>query len=154
MAAARKTPRLLAARGAITSVGLLLVLALAAGVYLAWTWIPVYAAHYEVVQVVRHFANLAAKDPNDGQLVEAMLAKLRSLEQVVDEGPDGRRQARPVVDVRPQDVTWERVQPATLHVAFDYAREVELPLVDHRLGRVMNVDLTMDISRPDWGSSR
>lgn len=154
MVAARKTPRLLEARGAITSVGLLMFLGLAAGLYLAFTWVPVYAAHYEVIQVVRHFGNLAVKSRDDAQLVEAMVAKIRSLEQVAEEGPDGRRRTRPAFDVRPQDVTWRRVEPASLQVAFDYAREVAFPLVDYKLERVMSVDLTMDVSTPNWGSSR
>jgi hypothetical protein len=154
MAAAPKTPRLLEARGAITSVGLLLVLGLAAAAYLAWMWVPVYVLHYEVVQVVRNFGNQAVKNHDDAQLVEAMVSKVRSLDQVVEEGPDGRRQARPTVDLRPQDVTWERVEPASLHVAFDYVREVALPFVDRKLERTMTVDLTMDVSPPNWGSSR
>lgn len=153
MAAAAKKPRLREARGAITSVGLLLLLGLAGGLYMAWTWIPVYATHYEVKQVVRHFGSLAVKSRDDAQLVEAMIARIRALDQVVDEGPDGRRQARPALDVRPQDVTWERVEPSSLHVAFDYERQVALPLVDRKLERVMSVDLTMDISTPKWGSS-
>ena len=153
MAAARKKPRLLEGRGAITSVGLLLLLGLAAGVYLAWTFIPVYVTHYEVKQVVRNFGSLAVKNRDDAQLVDGMVAKIRSLEQVVGEGPDGRREARPLIDLRPQDVTWERVEPASLHVAFDYEREVPFPLVDRRIERVMTVDLTMDISTPNWGSS-
>jgi hypothetical protein len=154
MAAARKTPRLLEARGAITSVGVLIILGLAAAAYLAWMWVPVYVVHYEVVQVVRNFGNQAVKDHDDTRLVEQMVAKLRSLDQVVEAGPDGRRETRPVVDVSPQDVTWERVEPATLHVAFDYEREVAFPLVDRNIERTMSVDLTMDVSIPNWGSSR
>ncbi len=154
MAAPQKTRRLPEARGAITSVGALLVLGLAAAAYLAWTWVPVYVVHYEVIQVVRNFGNLAVKDHNDAQLVESMVAKLRSLDQVVSEGPDGSRQPRPVVDVRPEDVTWERVQPASLHVSFDYLRQVVYPLVDRSVERTMTVDLTLDVSPPDWGSSR
>ena len=154
MVAPRKTPRLLEARGAITSVGVLLLLGLAGAAYMAWTWVPVYTTHYEVEQVVRHFANLAVRSRDDAQLLSEMVAKIRSLDQVVDEDSDGRRQARPAVDVRPQDVTWERVEPASLHVAFDYARQVVFPLIDRRLERVMTVDLTMDISTPNWGTSR
>ncbi len=153
MAAPPKTPRLPEARG-ITSVGVLLLLALAAGAYLAWAWVPVYATHYEVLQVVRQFGSLAVKSRDDGQLVERMVAKIRSLQQVAEEGPDGRRQSRPALALRPEDVTWERVEPASLHVAFDYGREVAFPLVDRRLERVMSVDLTMDISTPRWDSSR
>lgn len=154
MGAPPKTPRLLAARGAITSVGVLLLLAVAGGAYMAWTWIPVYATHYEVKQVVRHFGSLAVKSRDDAQLVDGMVSKIRSLEQVVTEGADGRRQVRPAIDLAPGDVTWERVEPASLHVAFDYAREVALPLLDRRLERVMSVDLTMDVSNPNWGTSR
>jgi hypothetical protein len=46
------------------------------------------------------------------------------------------------------------VEPASLHVAFDYARDVVFPLVDYKLERVMSVDLTMDVSTPNWGASR
>ncbi len=153
MAAARKTLRLLEESGEITWVGLTLLLGLAVGAYLAWAWVPAYATHYEVKQVVRLFGNQAVKDRNDGPLVEAMVAKIRSLQQVAVAGPDGRRELRPAIDLRSQDVTWERVGPASLHVAFDYDCQVVLPLLDRNLDRVMTVDMIIDVSAPNWGSS-
>jgi len=154
MATARKTPRLLEARGAITWVGVAMLLAAAAGAYLAWVWVPVYAAHYEVKQIVRQFGNEAIKNPNDALLVEAMIAKIHALQELESAGPDGRPQRRPAIDVRPQDVTWERIEPSSLHVAFDYDREVVFPLLDRSTGSVMRIDLTMDVSVPNWGFPR
>ena len=72
--------------------------ALAGGIYLGWTWIPVFIVHYEVKQVVRNFGSLAVKNRDDAQLVDGMVAKIRSLDQVVGEGPDGRREARELAD--------------------------------------------------------
>ncbi|HEX9290809.1 MAG TPA: hypothetical protein VF904_14915 [Anaeromyxobacteraceae bacterium] len=154
MPTARKTPRLLEARGAITSVGLAMLLAAAAGAYLTWMWVPVYTAHYEVKQIVRQFGNEAVKNPNDALLVAAMIAKIRALQNVESVGPDGRLLSRPAIEVRPQDVTWERVEPSSLHVAFDYDREVVFPFLERSTESVMRVDLTMDVSVANWGSPR
>jgi hypothetical protein len=154
MATARKTPRLLDARGAITSVGAAMLLGAVAAGYLAWVWVPVYAAHYQVKQIVRDFGHQAVKNGDDAALVEAMAARIRSLAEVERVGEGGRPQRRPAIDLRPQNVTWERVPPSSLHVAFDYDREVVFPFLDRSLAHVLTIDLIMDVSRPDWGSSR
>jgi hypothetical protein len=153
MAAARKTPSFSAARGAITWVGLALLLGLLAGSYLAWVWVPVFLADYDVKMVVRQIGNEAVKDPNDSKLLEAMVTRIRALEQVESRGPDGRTERRPAVELDPADVTWER-GGSTLRVAFEYERTVPLPLLDRSLQRVMSVDLVMDVSRPSWGTAR
>jgi hypothetical protein len=116
--------------------------------------VPVYVTHYEVKQVVRQFGNQAVKNHDDALLVQAMVEKIRSLEQVALTGSEGRHELRPAVDLRPQDVTWERVEPVSLHVAFDYERRVVFPFLDRDVERVMTVDLTMDVSTPNWGTSR
>ena len=154
MVAARKMHSRIEARGAVTWVGLTLLLGLSAGAYLAWAWVPVYVTHYEVKQVVRQFGNQAVKNREDAPLVQAMVEKIRSLEQVARTGPDGRQELRPAIDLRPQDVTWERVEPASLHVAFEYERQVVFPFLDRTVERVLTVDLTMDVSTPNWGTLR
>jgi len=157
------TPRLRAShrgarrleRGTASWVTLLIVLGVAAGAYAAFVFGPPAVLHYEVKQVVRDYGNQAVKNPNDAALLEGMLQKIRYLQQVdmVDEA--GRKVKVPVVDLRKEDVTWERtVDPPTLHVAFEYPRTLELPWLDRSLERVYRVDLTMDTSRPDWGPSR
>ena len=142
-------------RGAASWVTVLLVLGLAAAAYAAVVFVPPAVLHYEVKQVVRDYGNQAVKNPNDEQLLRDMVQKIRSLDdvQMVDEA--GRKVRVPVVDLRMEDVVWERTaDPPTLHVAFEYPRTLELPWLDRSLERVYRVDLTMDLTRPDWGPSR
>jgi hypothetical protein len=136
-------------------VTILMLLVLAAGAYLAFVFLPPAVLHYEVKQVVRDYGNQAIKNRNDAELVEKMLQKIRSLQQddAVDEA--GRRVKVPVVDLRREDVTWERIaEPPTLHVAFEYPRTLEFPWIDRSIERVYVVDLTMDQTRADWGPMR
>jgi hypothetical protein len=130
-----------------------MVLGAAAAAYLGWVWIPVYVLHYEVKQVVRDFANQSVKARDDAALVARMADRIRALRQESAPGPDGRPVARPAVDLRPQDVTWER-EGDVLHVAFDYERDVAYPILDRTVTEVMNVDLTLDVTRADWSSAR
>ena len=155
MADSRPFARHPGARGAVSWVTLLLVLGLAAAAYLAVVFGPPYILNYEVKQVVRDYGNRAVKNPRDAELVEDMVLKIRSLDRttVVDE--DGRAKSVPTVDLRVQDVTWERtVEPPTLHVAFEYPRTLELPIFDRTVDRIYRVDVTMDLQLPDWGPTR
>jgi hypothetical protein len=157
MRSPRHTLRPLRQDGQITWVGVLLLLVLAAGAYAAVVLVPVYALHYQVLQVVRDFGNQAIKERDDALLVSRMAQKIRSLDAVVVEDEHGRPQREPVVDLRPEDVTWTRdtsVQPPLLHVSFEYVREVELPWLDRTIEKPFEVDLTLDLERPDWGAAR
>ncbi|HQR29603.1 MAG TPA: hypothetical protein PLL32_04270 [Anaeromyxobacteraceae bacterium] len=142
-------------RGMASWVTILMLLGLAAAAYLGVVFVPPAVLHYEVKQVVRDYGNQAIKNRNDAELVEKMLQKIRTLQQVdaVDEA--GRRVKIPVVDLRREDVTWERsAEPPTLHVAFEYPRTLEFPWLDRTIERVYTVDLTMDQTRADWGPVR
>jgi hypothetical protein len=143
------------ARGAVNALGLLLLLGGAAVAYAAWVVVPVWVLHYEVKQVVRDFGNRAVKDPDDAALATAMVAKIRSLHRTDTVDEQGRAVTVPTVALDRRDVTWERLtDPPRLHVAFEYPREVELPLLHRTLERTLVVDMEMDISRPDWGPPR
>jgi hypothetical protein len=142
-------------RGTASWVTVVLVLGLAAAAYAAVVFGPPMVLHYEVKQVVRDYGNQAVKNRNDAELVEKMIAKIRRLQEetVVDE--TGRTVKVPVIDLRREDVTWERFEtPPRLHVAFEYPRTLELPWLDRAIERVYTVDLTMDQTRPDWGPAR
>jgi len=144
-------------RGAITWVTALLLVGLAVGGYLVVVWAPIWVVHYEVKHVVRDYGNQAVKNPNDQQLVADMCAKLRSLDQTRVPGPDGRLEARPSVEVAPQEVRWERdttTRPPQLHVAFAYRRDLYYPILERWTEVDMQVDLTMDVGLPDWGPTR
>lgn len=157
------TPRkhrsgVLGEKGAVTWVTALLLVAAAAAAYLAWVWIPVYLVNYEVKQVVRDYANQAVKNPADAHLVEAMIHKFRTLDDEPVLGDDGRMHKAPVIDLKPQEIVWERtlstVDPPTLRVAFEYSRRVRYPWIERVDEKTFQIDMTFDISRPDWGPAR
>ncbi|MEY2668279.1 MAG: hypothetical protein RJA59_917, partial [Pseudomonadota bacterium] len=80
---------------------------------------------------------------------------IRSLDAVQTVDDAGRKVRIPVVDLRADEVTWERTaEPPSLHVTFEYPRTLDLPGLDRSIERVYRVDLTMDLTRPDWGPSR
>jgi hypothetical protein len=126
-------------------------------VYLAWVWVPVYVVHYETKQVARDYINQAVKDPDDASLVQRMTAKLAVLDETYSTDEHGKRVRVPTVVVEPSEVTWERkgdTDPPTLHVAFSYRRNIELPFLNRWVEREFTVDLTEEISRPNWGPAR
>jgi hypothetical protein len=146
-----------AQRGAITWVTLLLVAAAVAAGYMLWVWAPVYYENYAVRQVVRDYMNQALKNPNDEQLRRYMVAKIRSLAQIESVDRYGRPAHVPAIPIEERDVTWERdtsSQPPMLHVSFDYARQVDLPWLDRTATKVFTVDLSNDLTIPDWGPAR
>jgi hypothetical protein len=143
--------------GEITWVGLVLLAAVAGGAYLGWTWIPVYFDHYTVKQVVRDYMNQAVKNPDDAGLRRMMVHKIRSLREVDSVDAWGRPVRLPSVPLDEGAVTWERdarTPPGTLHVAFDYERQVEYPLLRRTATKVFTVDVTGDLAQPDWGPTR
>ncbi|MCX5732356.1 MAG: hypothetical protein NTY18_13630 [Deltaproteobacteria bacterium] len=137
-------------RGTASWVTLVLVLGIAAGAYAALVFVPVLVLNYEVKQVVRDYGNQAVKNPDDAVLLDGMLQKIRTLQQVDGFDEAGRKVKVPVIDIRKQDVTWERsAEPPSLHVEFEYPRILELPWLERRIERVYRVDLTMDLKRAD-----
>ncbi len=145
------------ARGGITWVTALLLLLVVGGGYLAWTWVPVYVLQIEVKQVVRDYMNQAVRNPNDAELVQNMVHKLRTLDE--QEGFDeyGAPAVVPTVLVEAGDVIWERDAASTqpmLHVAFQYTRAVPYPLIGRWTEKTLAIDLTGDLQRPDWGPVR
>jgi hypothetical protein len=144
-------------RGAITWVTLFLLVGGVVVGYLLWVWTPIYYENYAVKQVVRDYMNQAVRISNDDLLRRKMVLKIRSLAEV--EGVDnyGRPARFPAVPLEERDVTWERdlsAQPPMLRVTFDYVREVHLPILDRTASKVFTVDLTNDLTIPDWGPSR
>ncbi|MBS1110127.1 MAG: hypothetical protein H6Q88_2119 [Anaeromyxobacteraceae bacterium] len=142
-------------RGAASWVTVLILVGLAAGCYLAVVFLPPAVLHYEVKQVVRDYGNQAIKNPNDEELIQKMLHKIRALQSVEMIDGAGRTVRVPVIDIRRDEVVWERsTEPPTLHVAFEYPRTIDYPFLDRSIERVYRVDLTMDQARADWGPSR
>jgi len=145
------------ARGGISWVSALLLVLVVGGGYLAFTWVPVYLLHIEVKQVAREYMNRAVKEQSDTMLVERMTHKLRTLAEVEVPSEDGTLTRVPAVEVDPGNVTWERdtqAKPPLLHVAFSYVRPVRYPWFSLWTEATLSVDLTEDLTVPDWGPSQ
>jgi len=142
-------------RGTASWVTLVMVLGIAAGAYAAVVFVPVWVLNYEVKQVVRDYGNQAVKNQDDAVLLDGMVKKIRTLQQVDGFDEAGRKVMLPVIDIQKQDVTWERsADPLSLHVEFEYPRVLELPWLDRSIERTYRVNLTMDLKRADWGPVR
>jgi hypothetical protein len=144
-------------RGAISWVTLLLLVAAAVAGYLLWVWAPIYFDDYTVKQIVRDYMNQAVKNTDDAQLRAGMVGKIRALVQVDGVDAAGRTVRVPAIELEERDVTWERDtrgQPPMLRVSFEYSRDVVLPLLDRTTTKVFVVDLSNDLTRPDWGPAR
>lgn len=145
-------------RGGVSWVTLLLLVVLVGGTYLTIAWAPIYVVHYEVKQTVRDFMNQAIKNRDDASLVQGLCRKLQSLDSVTVVGEDGREERVPAVQVEPAEVIWERdpdSSPPTLRVSFEYVRQVRYPYLSEEPREwVGTIDLTNDLTLPDWGPSR
>jgi hypothetical protein len=144
-------------RGAISWVTLLLLVGVAVAGYLLWVWVPIYFDNYTVKQIARDYMNQAVKNTDDAQLRANMVAKIRALVQTDAVDAAGRTIRVPAIDLEERDVTWERDtrgQPPMLRVSFEYSRDVVLPLLDRTTTKVFVVDLSNDLTRPDWGPAR
>ena len=144
-------------RGQFSWVTAVLVLAVGGAAYMGWVWVPVYLLHHEVKQVVRNYMNLAVKDRNDELLVVQLCAKVQSLDSVPGEDRFGAQVQLPVIDLQPDEVTWDRdtsVSPPMLRVAFEYVREVQYPFLDRTREVTLSIDLSQDLAIPNWGPAR
>jgi hypothetical protein len=140
-------------RGQISLVSLALLLGLASAVYLAFVWGPIWIVHYEVKQVVRDHMNQAVRNRQDAQLVEQMVSRIRALDKLERVDERGRATKVPAVDLRANDVTWERdtsAQPPMLRVGFSYTREVTYPWLERTAEKTFEVELESDLAVANW----
>jgi hypothetical protein len=140
-------------RGEITWVTLLLLLSLVTLGYLAVVWGPIYLIRYEAGMIAIEYANKAVHDRDDAALVQQLSDRLARLEQVKAPAADGSIALVTAVEVRPQDITWERntsVSPPTLHVAFEYTTSVHYPLLDRFSEKTFVVDRFQEIAPAKW----
>lgn len=134
---------------------MLLLLLVAGGGYLAWVWLPLYFDHWTAKQVVTDYMNQSVKNKDDAALRAAMVRKLALLNQVDGVDQYGAPTRVPAIQVDERAVTWERDDGAkSLHIAFEYERQVVYPLLKRTTVKTFSVDKTFDISLPDWGPAR
>jgi hypothetical protein len=141
----------------VSWVTLLLLVIVVGGGYLGWVWGPVWFEQGVVKQMVRDFMNQAIRNPNDAALRSALAYKLRSIASVELVDDAGQPVRRPAVSVDERDITWERAVEGNvpmLRVAFEYERPVTYPLLNRVEVKVIQIDITSDLQRADWGTNR
>jgi hypothetical protein len=129
--------------GEITWVTLVLLASLLGGGYLAVVWVPVYIVRYEVGMVATEFVNKAVHNRDDAALVSGLCNRLAKLDQITV----------PAVDLRPEDVTWQRdttAVPPTLHLAFEYTAVVHYPIFDRFTEKTFGIERSQDIQPVKW----
>ena len=137
----------------MSGVSFLLLLMLAAGGYLAWVWIPIYADHYDVLQATRGFMNRAVKEKDDEKLVVELSKKLATIRRTRLTDAEGEVTYEPVVVVPPEAISWVReadAKPPMLHVSFSYTRVVTYPYVGLAVSKNFDVRLDNDLTVPIW----
>jgi hypothetical protein len=147
------SPRRRRERGEITWVGALLLLLVLGGAYLAYMWGPVYYLHFEVKQATRATINDGVRERDDRVLAATLCSRLAALAHGEELDAQGRVSRVPLVDVRPEDVTWERdtrASPPRLRAAFAYVRAVRYPWTARFAEKTFAVDITQDIDVPRW----
>lgn len=140
-------------RGAFTWVSFLMLVSLLAGGYLAVVWGPIYIVRYQVGVVTGEFANRAVNNRDDATLVKALCDKLGGLAQVKIQEQDGSISEVQAVDLRPEEITWERKAeslPRSLRIAFEYTTSVHYPLIDKFSEKTFIIELERDISPVKW----
>jgi hypothetical protein len=136
-------------------VSVVLLLAVGGGGYLAWVWLPLWFDNYTVKQVVADYANQAVKNHDDAQLLRDMVAKVHSLASVDGADAAGRPVKLPAIQLQEQAVSWQRDESTrSLHVAFEYERNVVYPLLGRTDVVVFAIDKTYDLNLADWGPAR
>jgi hypothetical protein len=101
--------------------------------------------------------NQAIKNHDDDTLRRNMVLKIRSLDEKIGVDEFGRPVRLPTVPLEERDVSWERdagSQPPMLRVSFEYAREVEYPWLNRIATKTFAVDLSNDLTVPNWGPAR
>ena len=140
-------------RGEITWVTLLLMASLLGGGYLAVVWVPVYLVRYQAGMVANEYANKAVHNRDDDALIKEMCRKLAGLAEVKSPEPDGSISLQPAVNLRPEDVRWERDAtsvPRMLRLAFTYTASVHYPVLDRFTEKSFTVERTQDIQPVKW----
>jgi hypothetical protein len=131
----------------LTFVTVLLLLAIAGGVYWVVTFGPAYWDDREVKSALNEAANLCYHEPNDQRVREFILRRLHSLFD--REGPDGKTAF--VIDLDPADLRIERSQtPKRVDIWLTYSRTVKTPGIDQPRIVTFVDHVDQDLSDVKW----
>jgi hypothetical protein len=139
-------PRVKEQRG-LTFVTLLLLLAIAGGVYWLVTFGPAYWENQEVKSTLKEAANLCYHERNDQKVRDFILRKLD--QQFGVPGRAGKQQLS--IDFDPADLRIERAEsPKHVDIWLTYSRTVKTPFVDQERSVTFSDHADQDLTDVKW----
>lgn len=116
-------------RRGFTIVTFLLVVGVAAAIFWAVTYGPIYVENFEVKSIVRETSNMCYREPNDEKVKDFFMNRMRST-FMIDVMEHGQLQHVFKFDVDREELRIERTEiPPVVNIWFSYKRTVTLPLV-------------------------
>ena len=137
-------------RRGFTIITFLLLVGVAAGIFWAVTYGPVYIENFEVKSILRETSNMCYREANDERVKDFFINRMRST-FMVDAIEHGQMQRVFKFDVDREELRIERTEiPPTVNVWFTYRRTVTFPLVGGQREVVFVDHAEQDLSPVKW----
>ena len=136
------------AQRGITFVTVLLLLAIAGGVYWVATFGSAYWENQEVKATLREAANFCYREKDDRKVRDFIVRKLHAQ---FDLPAQGNRPPQMAIDFDPADVRIERTEtPKKVDIWLTYSRTVKTPLLDQERSVTFTDHADQDLSAVKW----
>ena len=135
----------------ITIVTVLIVLAVASGIYWLFAFGQAYWDNFEVNGILRQAANECYRQPDDEKVRWFIKARLSETLAVEGEDKYGRREQRLPFDFDMADIQIQRNEvPRYVNIWFTYQRKINLPLVKQVRTLTFTDHAEQDLSPVKW----
>ena len=133
------------ARG-MTFMGVMLLLALGAGIYWIVTFGGAHWDNHELKTILRQAGNIAYSEHSDKNVRDWILKKADELFGY-DTEEFGQRRRKLRIEFQPDELVLERSQiPAEMRIRLNYSRVVKLPLLGGERQMYFAIDVVQDLS--------
>lgn len=133
------------ARG-MTFIGVMLLLALGAGIYWIVTFGGAHLDDHELKTILRQAGNIAYSEHNDQNVRDWILKRTDELFGY-DTEEFGQRRRKLRIEFQPDELVLERSKvPPEIRIKLNYSRTVKLPLIGGERQMYFALDVTQDLS--------
>ncbi len=137
-------------RRGFTIVTFFLLVGVAAAIFWAVTYGPVYIENFEVKSIVRETSNMCYREANDEKVKDFFMNRMRSV-FMIDAMEHGQMQRVFKFEVDREELRIDRTEiPPAVNVWFTYRRTVHLPLVGGEREVVFVDHAEQDLSPVKW----
>jgi hypothetical protein len=131
----------------LTFITVLLLLAVAAGIYWVTTFGGAYWENQEVKSALKEAANLCYHEPNDARIRESIVRRLHQMFDAPGEG--GKTTLK--IDFDPGDLRIERTEnPKYVNIWLTYSRTVKTPFVEQERSVTFTDHAEQDLREVKW----